>query len=93
MNSFRTRIARITTARLNRSVVMWVFISVIIIEGIILIPSYENQRKMLLAQLREVTSAKIELLIKEGGWGQADADLMKLFQNFRKYIKRGVWMM
>ncbi|UCD31270.1 MAG: PP2C family protein-serine/threonine phosphatase, partial [Desulfobacterales bacterium] len=64
----------------NRSVVMWVFISVIMIEGIILIPSYENRRKELLSQLREVSTAKVELLLHDAVRGGSDAELIMLFR-------------
>ncbi|MFC1829239.1 serine/threonine protein phosphatase, partial [Thermodesulfobacteriota bacterium] len=76
MTRFRERISRIAAARLNRSVVMWVFISVIIIEGIILIPSYDNRRKELLSQLREVSTAKVELLLHDAGLNGSKVDLI-----------------
>lgn len=80
MTRFRKRITRISAARLNRSVVMWVFMSVIIIEGIILIPSYDNRRNELLSQLQEVSSAKIELLLHDAGRSGSEADLIILFR-------------
>ena len=45
--------------RLSRRIVFWVFASVIVIETIILIPSFKNREKELLAQLKEVSTAKI----------------------------------
>jgi phosphoserine phosphatase RsbU/P len=51
-------------ARLSRRVVLWVFISVVAIEAIILIPSYRNRQMELLRQLKEISAAKITLIQK-----------------------------
>ncbi|UCE51206.1 MAG: SpoIIE family protein phosphatase [Desulfobacterales bacterium] len=50
--------------RLSRRIVFWVFASVIVIETIILIPSFKNREKELLAQLKEVSTAKISLIMQ-----------------------------
>jgi sigma-B regulation protein RsbU (phosphoserine phosphatase) len=51
-------------ARLSRRVVLWVFISVVVIEAIILIPSYHNRQVELLRQLKEISAARIALIQK-----------------------------
>jgi serine phosphatase RsbU (regulator of sigma subunit) len=51
-------------ARLSRRVVLWVFVSVVVIEAIILIPSYHNRETELLRQLKEISAAKITLIQK-----------------------------
>lgn len=50
--------------RLSRRIVFWVFASVIVIETIILIPSFKNREKELLDQLKEVSTAKISLIMQ-----------------------------
>ena len=83
MPRIRKSIERIASARLNRSVVLWVFVSVILIEGIILIPSYNNRRDELLALLREVSTARIELILHDAPQNQSDTNLVK---SFRKLV-------
>lgn len=51
-------------AHLSRRIVFWVFISVIVIEAIILIPSYKKREKELLTQLKELSLAKVTLLMQ-----------------------------
>jgi serine phosphatase RsbU (regulator of sigma subunit) len=51
-------------ARLSRRTVLWVFISVIVIETIILIPSYIRREKELLAHLKEVSLAKVSVILQ-----------------------------
>ena len=55
------------TARLSRRIVFWVFVSVVVIEAIILIPSYNRREQELLSQLREVSSAKISVIMQMTG--------------------------
>ena len=52
-------------ARLSRRVAAWVFVSLVIIEGIILIPSYANRRRELLKR-KEQVSAEILAATKQG---------------------------
>jgi serine phosphatase RsbU (regulator of sigma subunit) len=53
--------------RLSRRIVFWVFVSVVVIEAIILIPSYDRRKQELLSQLREVSSAKISVVMQMTG--------------------------
>ena len=50
-------------ARLSRRIVFWVFASLIVIEGIILIPSVQRKEQELLSQLKEISSGKIAWII------------------------------
>lgn len=42
----------------------WIFLSVVVIEGIILVPSYHMRRTQLLHQLLEISKARVSLLMK-----------------------------
>ena len=55
---------RLPTARLSRRIVLWVFVSVIFIEAIILIPSYSRRQQELLTQLWEISVARAEVLMR-----------------------------
>lgn len=59
---FYHSIFKMHTARLSRRVVFWVFISVILIETIIFIPSFKNRQQELLKQKKEVTKAWISTI-------------------------------
>ena len=67
---------RLPTASLSRRIVFWVFVSVVVIEAIILIPSYERRKQELLSQLRELSSAKISTIIQMTGPEVSGAELL-----------------
>ncbi len=55
---------RLLPARLSRRIVFWVFVSVILIEAIIFIPSLRNRERELLDQLRDISLAKVGVLMQ-----------------------------
>ena len=46
-------------SRLSRRIVFWVFMGIVVIEGIILVPSVQRREQELLSQLKEVSSGKV----------------------------------
>ena len=46
-------------SRLSRRIVFWVFISVILIEAVIFIPSYQQRKKELLEQMKAISAARV----------------------------------
>ena len=54
---------KLPAGRLSRRIAFWVFISVIVIETIIFIPSFQKRKKELLAQIREISTAKITMMM------------------------------
>ena len=46
-------------SRLTRRIVFWVFISVILIEAVIFIPSYKQKENELLEQMKEISAARV----------------------------------
>ena len=56
---------KLLTSKLSRRIVFWVFVSVIVIETIILIPSLIRRQAELLSQMEMVTEAKLALLLQE----------------------------
>lgn len=69
---------KLPTSPLSRRIVFWVFVSVIVIETIILIPSLENRKQELLAHLRDLSLARISVLLLSDGGGDGDALLAKV---------------
>jgi serine phosphatase RsbU (regulator of sigma subunit) len=57
-------------------VALWVFFSVVVIEAIILIPSLQNRKSELLAQVREVTAAKLMVVMQNSAADSSDRDLL-----------------
>ena len=51
-------------SRLTRRIVFWVFVSVILIEALIFIPSYKQREKELLSQMKAVSAARVAFLMK-----------------------------
>lgn len=54
---------KMTRTRLSRRIVFYVFVSVVVIETIILIPSYARREQDLLQQLRVLATAQINVLM------------------------------
>ena len=58
---------RFRLSRLSRRIVFWVFISVILIETLIFIPSYKQREKELLSQMKEISVARVVFLLQLTG--------------------------
>ncbi|MEB3210519.1 MAG: PAS domain S-box protein, partial [Leptolyngbyaceae bacterium] len=54
----RLRFFNVFNARLSRKIVLWIFASIIVIEGIILVPSVLRRERELLRYLEEISTAK-----------------------------------
>jgi serine phosphatase RsbU (regulator of sigma subunit) len=72
---------RFPASRLSRRIAFWVFISVIVIETLIFIPSYKNREKELLSQLKEISAARVALMMKIT---EPDASDSELFQHIKE---------
>jgi serine phosphatase RsbU (regulator of sigma subunit) len=55
---------RFRLSRLSRRIVFWVFISVILIETLIFIPSYKQREKELLSQMKEISVARVAFIMQ-----------------------------
>jgi serine phosphatase RsbU (regulator of sigma subunit) len=73
------RLPRSIRGRLSRRIVWWVFISVIVIETIILIPSFMKREKELISHLKEVSAARVEMIMELSA---NEVDDQKLFDRF-----------
>jgi serine phosphatase RsbU (regulator of sigma subunit) len=72
---------RFPASRLSRRIAFWVFVSVIVIETLIFIPSYKNREKELLAQLEAISAARVALVMETA---KPDSSERELFQYIRK---------
>jgi len=54
---------RFPASRLSRRISLWVFFCVILIETLIFIPSYKNREKELLSQLKDISAARVALIM------------------------------
>lgn len=52
-------LTNLLSARLSRQIAFWIFVSLILIEAIILIPSVYRRERELLTQIRQVSSSKV----------------------------------
>ena len=50
-------------SRLSRRIVFWVFMGIVVIEGIILVPSVQRREQELLSQLKEISSGKVAWIL------------------------------
>ncbi len=76
MPPFMRTLSQIPIARLSRRVVWWVFVSVLVIEAIILIPSLHNRKKELLTQVQNVTAAKLMVIMQNCAAESSDRQLL-----------------
>ncbi|MGB3508255.1 MAG: adenylate/guanylate cyclase domain-containing protein [Microcoleaceae cyanobacterium] len=51
-------------ARLSRQIVLWIFASIVVIEAVILIPSYQRRESELLHQLEDVSGAIFNSIVR-----------------------------
>ena len=72
------------TGHLSRRIALWVFVSVIVIETIIFVPSYHNRKKELLEQIREISTAKIMMMMKLAHQIETNEELMKHLEQLEK---------
>jgi len=72
---------RFPASRLSRRIALWIFFSVILIETLIFIPSYKNREKELLSQLKDVSAARVALIMDIV---KPDASDDELFQHIIK---------
>jgi serine phosphatase RsbU (regulator of sigma subunit) len=68
-------------SRLSRRIAFWVFFSVIFIEALIFIPSYKSREKELLTQLKEISAARVALIMQIANPDSTDSEL---FQQIKK---------
>ncbi|MBP0012769.1 MAG: adenylate/guanylate cyclase domain-containing protein [Roseofilum sp. SBFL] len=62
-------LVNLLSAQLSRKIAGWVFLSLMAIEGLILIPSYSRQEQQELMQLEEVSSAVIDSIVRLSSLG------------------------
>ena len=72
---------RFPAARLSRRIALWVFFCVILIETLIFIPSYNKREKELLSQLKEISAARVALVMDIV---RPDASDDELFEQIKK---------
>ncbi|MEO1347410.1 MAG: PAS domain S-box protein [Cyanobacteria bacterium J06635_15] len=67
-------------ARLSRRIVGWVFLSIVVIEAIILIPSVYRREQELLNYLKELSTARGEGILAAGGIADTEPELLAQFE-------------
>ena len=68
-------------ARLSRNIALWIFTSIVVIEAIILVPSYYNEKRELLNDLEDVSEAVINSTVRWHKQEMSDDRLNKKLQN------------
>jgi serine phosphatase RsbU (regulator of sigma subunit) len=68
-------------ARLSRRIALWVFFCVILIETLIFIPSYNKREKELLSQLKDISAARVAIIMDIVS---PDASDDELFEQIKK---------
>ena len=69
------------TSRLSRRIVFYVFVSVIVIEAIILIPSYLRREQELLSQLHDIADAQVDVIMNMAPADLQDRQLLDHIQH------------
>jgi sigma-B regulation protein RsbU (phosphoserine phosphatase) len=71
----------LSISRLTRRIVFWVFISVILIETLIFIPSYNQKEKELLEQMKDISAAQVVFAMRIVA---PDASNEELYENIKQ---------
>lgn len=74
---------RFPASRLSRRIAFWVFFSVIFIEALIFIPSYKSREKELLTQLKEISAARVALIMQLARPDSTDSELFQLVKKLQ----------
>jgi serine phosphatase RsbU (regulator of sigma subunit) len=74
---------RFPASRLSRRIALWVFFCVILIETLIFIPSYKNREKELLAQLKDISAARVALIMNIVRPDASDDELFEYVQKLQ----------
>ena len=69
-------------ARLSRRVSLWVFASIVVIEAIILVPSYQNRKQDLLEQQSEISEAVMASVTNSYKADGDEENFLKILQSF-----------
>ncbi len=85
MAAILKKVFRLPKTRLSRRIVFWVFISVIVIETIILIPSYKRREMELLSHLKDVSTGKVLLIMQMVPPGASDKELFEQIKMLQKH--------
>ena len=72
---------RFPASRLSRRIALWIFFCVILIETLIFIPSYNKREKDLLSQLKDISVARVALIMDIVS---PDASDDELFEEIKK---------
>jgi class 3 adenylate cyclase len=78
MPQFST-LLKLSRSRLSRQIVFWVFLSIVLIEIIILIPSYYRRRQELLDQLQQVSREVLSSTMSDNSMTEP-RDILPIFQ-------------
>ena len=86
------KLQNLRVSRLSRKIVFWVFISVILIETLIFIPSYKNREKELLSQLKGISTARVASIVQLTSPNVSDDELFQKIKTLHdgKMITGGV---
>jgi len=79
------KVFRPPKARLSRRIVFWIFICVIVIETIILIPSYKRREMEFLSHLKDVSTGKVLLIMQMVPPEASDTDLFEKIKMLQKH--------
>ena len=76
---------KLLTSSLSVRIVLWVFVSVIVIETIILIPSLMRRENELLSQLKDLSSASVSAVIQLAKPSTTDEELLSNLNKLQMY--------
>ncbi len=84
MTNLSKKLLQLPTARLSRKMVLFVFGSIVVIEGILLIPSVLRRENEFKNQLKEVTAGQIRLIKQIDGGRLSGEELLKEIQQIQE---------
>jgi serine phosphatase RsbU (regulator of sigma subunit) len=87
MPAILERLSHPFKARLSRRIVLWVFISVIVIETILLIPSYIRREKELIVHLKQLTLAKVSVIMQTTPQNASDQQLLEQIKMLQRHAE------
>ncbi|NEP62282.1 MAG: adenylate/guanylate cyclase domain-containing protein [Symploca sp. SIO2G7] len=81
MSSYILKLFDSFQARLSRNIAFWIFASIVVIEAIILVPSYYKEKRELLNDLEEVSEAVVNSSTRWHQQSMSDQEFTKKLEN------------
>ena len=81
----------LSKAKLSRRITFWIFISIVVIEAIILVPSYFRREQELINQVEEVSAIQARFFLQTSKSMKAESGFIDLAKSIKRDTNIAGW--